>query len=120
MEKLREGYEAIKKRKYISIILVALLICGCSKTDDKETQQLETNEKFATQQLDVSQIEDIQLPDQIAELADSQLEQSDLDTMVSYDTSQWEYQILDRIQAFGYTASDFAHPVEDCESLYQN
>lgn len=40
--------------------------------------------------------------------------------MVSYDTSQWEYQILDRIQAFGYTANDFANPVEDCESLYQN
>lgn len=25
-----------------------------------------------------------------------------------------------RIQAFGYTANDFVHPVDDCESLYQN
>ena len=35
--------------------------------------------------------------------------------MVSYDTSQWAYQILDRIQSLGYTAKDFAYPVEDMQ-----
>lgn len=54
MEKLREGYEAIKKRKYISIILVALLLCGCSKTDNMEAQQLKVDEESALQQLGVS------------------------------------------------------------------
>lgn len=29
------------------------------------------------------------------------------------DISQWAYQILDRIQSLGYTAKDFAYPVED-------
>lgn len=103
----------MKLKKYISLIILMVLLCGCSKTDNMEAQQLKVDEESAAQQLDVSQIEDTRFPDQMLELSDSQLNQQDMEELISYDTEGIDYQILERIQAFGYTAKDFAYSVED-------
>lgn len=60
-----------------------LLLCGCAKTDNKTKAEGQQDTGIETQQPDISQEVTLELPEIIAELADSRLKQLDLDTLVS-------------------------------------
>lgn len=96
-----------------------LLLCGCAKTDNKTKAEGQQDTAIEIQQSDIGQEVTLELPETIAELEDSRLDQEDLDKMEAYDTGMLQYQIFDRMQSLGLAAEDFTHPVEDCTSLYR-
>ena len=110
----------MKKEKYISIVLIGVLLCGCAKGDQKiASKDLQDTER-EIQQLDAAQAEYLELPETIAELSDSRLEEQDIDRIEGYDTGNLDYQIMDRMQSLGCGGKDFTQPVQTCETLYQD
>lgn len=100
----------------VSLLCISVLIAGCGRTN----KNYEENGTADIRVVGQNEADYLSLPENIAELEDSERQEEYAQAIVKYDVTQFDYQIMKRIDSLGYTAQDFTHSGEDCFALYQD